>query len=86
MTPVEVPVILFTLEDVRERVNEGLPSEDKIGIGTIRKAARDGTLRALEIDKRTVVVTPQDVEDYIRKRHESGRYRHQRARKRRKSR
>lgn len=65
MTPIMIPVILYSLENARQEMTERTGHE--YHIATVRKAARDGTLACIRVDERTVLVTSDAIEEYLRK-------------------
>ena len=65
MPTIVIPMTLYSLEDAREEME--FRSEHPYRIETVRKAVRRGTLRHHRIDERTVVVTSDAIEEYLRK-------------------
>ena len=65
MAPITIPVTLYSLENVRQEMEER--SGHSYNVGTMRKAVREGKLRCLKVDDRTVVVTSEAIEEYLRK-------------------
>ena len=65
MAPITIPVTLYSLENVRQEMTER--SKHSYDIATVRKAIREGKLTCFRVDDRTVVVTSEAIEEYLRK-------------------
>jgi len=65
MAPITIPIKLYSLENVRQEMKKR--SGHSYEVGTVRKAVREGKLKYFRVDDRTVVVTSEAIEEYLRK-------------------
>ena len=65
MARIVVPVTLYSLDAVRHEMEQR--SDHPYHIGTVRKAVREGKLEHLKVDDRTVVVTSEAIDEYLRR-------------------
>jgi hypothetical protein len=65
MARITIPVVLYPLEDARQEMSD--QAKHSYNIGAIRKAVRENKLRSVQVDDRTVVVTADAIQEYLRK-------------------
>lgn len=76
--PVKIPVTIYSLEDTRQEMERR--SRHPYDIGAVQKAIREEKLKHVRVDGRTVVVTSEAIEQYLRK---YGKYTRHKSKKRR---
>lgn len=65
MAGITIPVIVYCLEDAREEMS--VLADHEYNIGTVRKAVREKRMDSIRVDDRTVVVTADSIQKYLRK-------------------
>ena len=65
MSPITIPVTLYSLDNTRQEMT--VRTGHAYDIATVRKAVREGKLKSIRVDDRTVVVTSEAIEEYLRK-------------------
>jgi hypothetical protein len=65
MVPIMIPITLYSLENARQEMETR--TGHKYDIAIVRKAIRENKLRSIRVDDRTVVVTLEAIEEYLRK-------------------
>ena len=72
MAPITIPVTLYSLDNARQEMEAR--TGHAYDIATVRKAVREDKLRSIRVDDRTVVVTSEAIEEYLRKHARFGRH------------
>ena len=65
MEPITIPVTLYSLENARQEMSDR--TDHDYGIAAVRRAVRESKLKSIRVDDRTVVVTSEAIEEYLRK-------------------
>ena len=63
--PIKIPITIYSLEDARREMEKR--SRHPYDIGAVQKAIREKKLKNVRVDGRTVVVTSEAIEQYLRK-------------------